>query len=68
MFILAMVVIGLVGLLASLAYLADFAWASRRDALFVPASSGSSRRARRVTGMYTRGSDFMDGEGELVGR
>ncbi|WP_308166138.1 MULTISPECIES: hypothetical protein [Actinomadura] len=67
MFIVGMVVIGLVGLLASLAYLAEFARASRRDALFLPAPDGRSRRARRVTGMYTRGSDFMDGDDEIRG-
>ncbi|MFF5261003.1 hypothetical protein ACFY4C_18850 [Actinomadura viridis] len=52
---IVMIVIGLIGLLASLVYLAEFARASRGDALFLPASTGSTRRARRVTGMYIRG-------------
>ncbi|RAY10915.1 hypothetical protein DPM19_32775 [Actinomadura craniellae] len=48
-------VISIVILLASFAYLVEFARASRRDSLFLPASSGGARRARRVTGVYTRG-------------
>ncbi|GAA3925669.1 hypothetical protein GCM10023085_03660 [Actinomadura viridis] len=53
---IVMIVIGLIGLLASLVYLAEFARASRGDALFLPASTGSARRARRVSGMYIRGT------------
>ncbi|MFD0688981.1 hypothetical protein [Actinomadura fibrosa] len=68
MFIIMVMVLGLIGLLASLVYLWDFARASRRDALFLPASDRRARRARRVTGMYTRGSDFVRGDDELVGR
>ncbi|MQY08208.1 hypothetical protein [Actinomadura macrotermitis] len=52
--------------------LADFARASRNDALFHPADSSGIRRARRVTGMYTRGSDEHTRSGDehdqLVGR
>ncbi|MFD0902484.1 hypothetical protein [Actinomadura sediminis] len=57
------------------AVLWSFARASRRDALFLPASGRSARMARRVTGMYVR--DYQQGrdeprdagrEGELVGR
>ncbi|TDD79973.1 hypothetical protein [Actinomadura rubrisoli] len=66
--ITSVVVFALVGLLASTIYLWDFARASRRDALFLPASDRRARRARRVTGMYTRGSDFVRGDDELVGR
>lgn len=47
--------ISIVVLLASLAYLWEFARASRRDSLFMPAPTGGARRARRVTGVYTRG-------------
>ncbi|RSN41613.1 MULTISPECIES: hypothetical protein [Actinomadura] len=59
------------------AVLWSFARASRRDALFLPASDRSARLARRVTGMYVRddqqGRDQRQGrdagrEGELVGR
>ena len=68
MFIAAMAV-ALIGLLASLVYLVEFARVSRSDALFMPASSRSARRARRVTGMYARGAhDVYGDEGELVGR
>ncbi|WP_231333805.1 hypothetical protein [Actinomadura graeca] len=67
MFIVSMVAIALVGLLAALAYLVDFARASRRDALFHPASDRRARRARRVTGMYTRGSGFFEGDDEVSG-
>ncbi len=52
---IAVTAVALIGLLASLVYLAEFARASRGDALFHPASTGRARRARRVTGMYTRG-------------
>lgn len=48
--------IAVIGLLVSLVYLAEFSRASRGDALFMPASTRSLRRARRVTGMYARGS------------
>lgn len=41
-----------------LAVLWSFARASRRDALFLPASDRSARMARRVTGMYVR--DYRD--------
>ncbi|MBW8484760.1 hypothetical protein [Actinomadura parmotrematis] len=41
--------------------LADFARASRRDSIFLPPDSSGTRRARRVTGMYTRGSDLDPG-------
>ncbi|GAA2414462.1 hypothetical protein GCM10010191_25570 [Actinomadura vinacea] len=53
---IAVTAVALIGLLASLVYLVEFAKASRGDALFLPASTGSARRARRVTGMYARGS------------
>ncbi|MFC6884653.1 MULTISPECIES: hypothetical protein [Actinomadura] len=69
MFIILVVMFGLIGLLASVLYLADFARASRRDALFLPASNRRARRARKVTGMYIRGGDFLDGgeDGEIHG-
>lgn len=58
MFITAvLVVVGLVGLLASIVYLVDFALASRGDNPYRPATTRSARRARRVTGMYVRGGD-----------
>ncbi|WP_245623131.1 hypothetical protein [Spirillospora albida] len=60
------------GVLLSLVYLFylwDFARASRRDALFLPASDRRARRARRVTGMYTRGGGTgAAADDELVGR
>ncbi|MEU8800102.1 hypothetical protein [Spirillospora sp. NPDC048819] len=56
----------LAGALGSLAYLWDFSRASRRDALFLPASDRRARRARRVTGMYVR--DYARREDELVSR
>ncbi|MFC5750037.1 hypothetical protein [Actinomadura rugatobispora] len=62
MFII-MTAVALIGLLASLVYLVEFARASRGDALFLPASTGRARRARRITGMYVRGNDD-----QLVGR
>ncbi|MEV5826267.1 hypothetical protein AB0L25_11885 [Spirillospora sp. NPDC052242] len=49
-----------------LAVLWSFARASRRDALFLPASDRSARMARRVTGMYVR--DYQQGRDELRGR
>jgi hypothetical protein len=57
MFLAVIVVVGLVALLASLVYLLDFARASRGDNLYLPATSGRARRARLVTGMYTRGAE-----------
>ncbi|WP_395106113.1 hypothetical protein [Actinomadura sp. SCN-SB] len=57
MFFAVTLVVGLVGLLASLVYLLDFARASRRDNLYMPATTGRARRARRVTGMYARSAD-----------
>lgn len=68
MFIIVVMAFALVGLLMSLVWLWDFARASRRDALFLPASDRRARRARRVTGMYTRGSEFVHVGDELVGR
>lgn len=47
----------LVVFVLSLVYLVDFARVSRRDALFHPAASAGQRRARRVAGMYTRGTE-----------
>ena len=66
MFIIVFVALVLAGLLGGLAYLWDFSRASRRDALFLPASGGGARRARRVTGMYVR--DYARDDDELVGR
>ncbi|WP_433462914.1 hypothetical protein [Spirillospora sp. CA-128828] len=59
----AMVVAGMLG---GLAYLWDFSRASRRDALFLPATDRRTRQARRVTGVYVR--DYAHHEDELVGR
>ncbi|MEW2359829.1 hypothetical protein [Spirillospora sp. NPDC029432] len=66
---IAVTAVALIGLLASLVYLAEFARASRRDSFRTPASTGSARRARRVTGMYARGTDEPSERGtdELVG-
>ncbi|MFA1545680.1 hypothetical protein [Actinomadura chokoriensis] len=66
MFIIVFMALALAGLLGGLAYLWDFSRASRRDALFLPASDGRARRARRVTGMYVR--DYARRDEELVGR
>ncbi|MES9540479.1 MULTISPECIES: hypothetical protein [unclassified Actinomadura] len=64
--VIVFVAIVVAGMLGSLVYLWDFSRASRRDALFLPASDRRSRRARRVTGMYVR--DYGRGDEELVGR
>ncbi|MFB4308763.1 hypothetical protein [Actinomadura sp. GTD37] len=66
MFIIVFVALALAGLLGGFAYLWDFSRASRRDALFLPASDRRARRARRVTGMYVR--DYPRRDDELVGR
>lgn len=66
MFIIVFVALVLAAGLAGLVYLWDFSRASRRDALFLPASDRSARRARRVAGMYVR--DYARREDELVGR
>jgi hypothetical protein len=60
MFFAVAVIFGLVGLLASLVGLLEFARASRGDNLYLPATSGSARRARRLTGMYARGVENLD--------
>lgn len=62
MFILVAAV-ALIAFASSLVYLAVFARHSRRDSLFHPAAGAGARRARRVTGMYTRG-----GAGEELAR
>ncbi|WP_018656836.1 hypothetical protein [Actinomadura flavalba] len=54
--IIVLAVAALVPVLLILTWLVDFARASRNDALFTPASSAQNRRARRLTGMYVRGS------------
>ncbi|MEU4823120.1 hypothetical protein AB0H37_14715 [Actinomadura sp. NPDC023710] len=66
MIVIVFVALVLAGVLGSLVYLWDFSRASRRDALFLPATDRRSRRARKVTGMYVRGS--TRDEDELVGR
>jgi hypothetical protein len=71
MMFIAVTGVGLIALLASLVYLIEFAKASRGDALFTPASTGHVRRARRITGMYARGTEDIDlhetdGQGQLV--
>ncbi|OLT28297.1 hypothetical protein BJF79_41765 [Actinomadura sp. CNU-125] len=60
--------------LSMLAALWSFARASRRDALFLPATDRGARMARRVTGMYVRDQQPRDyrqawdeRDGELVG-
>ncbi|MFC4052173.1 hypothetical protein ACFOY4_21015 [Actinomadura syzygii] len=65
MFVIVFVALVLAGGLAGLVYLWDFSRASRRDALFLPASDRRARRARRVTGMYVR--DTAQRDGELAG-
>jgi hypothetical protein len=57
MFLAVTVIVGLVGLLASLVYLLDFARASRGDTFYQPATTGRTRRARFVTGMYSRSGE-----------
>ncbi|MBA9004514.1 MULTISPECIES: hypothetical protein [Thermomonospora] len=49
--------VALIALMSSLAYLIDFAWASRHDSLRAPADRRGVRRARRVSGMYVRGRE-----------
>ncbi|NDU77634.1 hypothetical protein GWI34_34225 [Actinomadura sp. DSM 109109] len=66
MIVIVFVALVLAGVLGSLVYLWDFSRASRRDALFLPATDRRSRRARKVTGMYVR--TYARGEDELVGR
>ena len=73
MFIIVFVALVLAGGMAGLVYLWDFSRASRRDALFLPASDRRARRARRVTGMYVRDygrceDGLASRENELVGR
>lgn len=65
MFAIMVVTLVLAAGLVGVAYLWDFSRASRRDALFLPASDRGARRARRVTGMYVR--DYTRGDAELVG-
>ena len=60
MFFAVAVFVGLVAMVASLLYLLDFARASRGDNLYLPASTGGTRRARRVTGMYARGVEISE--------
>jgi hypothetical protein len=66
MIVIVFVALVIAGMLGGLAYLWDFSRASRRDALFLPASDRRARRARRVTGMYVR--DYTRRDDELVGR
>ncbi|MEU8305058.1 hypothetical protein AB0C84_16020 [Actinomadura sp. NPDC048955] len=66
MIVIVFVALVLAGVLGSLVYLWDFSRASRRDALFLPATDRRARRARKVTGMYVRSS--TRDEDELVGR
>lgn len=49
--------VALIAFVSSIGYLALFARHSRRDSLFRPATGRGARRARRVTGMYTRGGE-----------
>jgi hypothetical protein len=60
MFFAVTVIFGLIGLLASLVGLLEFARVSRGDNLYLPATSGSARRARRLTGMYARGGQSLN--------
>ena len=46
--------VALIAFVSSVVYLLEFARASRRDRLFLPAAGGGARRARRVSGMYFR--------------
>ncbi|SFN45911.1 hypothetical protein SAMN04489713_10274 [Actinomadura madurae] len=66
MFVIVFMALVLAGMMGGLVYLWDFSRASRRDALFLPASDRRARRARRVTGMYIR--DYARRDDELVGR
>ncbi|MEO3827118.1 hypothetical protein [Actinomadura sp. B10D3] len=66
MFVIVFMALVLAGMLGGLVYLWDFSRASRRDALFLPASDRSAQRARRVSGMYVR--DYTRRDDQLVGR
>ncbi|MEV4256946.1 hypothetical protein AB0J52_27600 [Spirillospora sp. NPDC049652] len=71
MIIVLVAVAALSLMLGVLLYLVEFARVSRNDVFFVPADSRSTRRARRVTGMYVRGVEELStrgGDEELVGR
>ncbi|MFD0854551.1 hypothetical protein ACFQ07_20105, partial [Actinomadura adrarensis] len=56
-------VLGVTGVTAALVafvyFLAEFALASRYDNPYAPARNGSTRRARRITGMYVRDDGGM---------
>lgn len=56
MFIIVIVGIALVVLASSLVFLVEFARLSRRDTLYYPAASPGAGFARKVCGMYTRGT------------
>ncbi|MFI0407791.1 hypothetical protein [Actinomadura sp. 3N508] len=66
MIVIVFVALVLAGGLAGVVYLWDFSRASRRDALFLPASDRRARRARRVSGMYVR--DYTRHDSELLSR
>jgi hypothetical protein len=63
MFFAVAVIFGLVGLLASLVGLLEFARVSRGDNLYLPATSGRASWARRLTGMYARGGENLNRRG-----
>ncbi|GAA4154595.1 MULTISPECIES: hypothetical protein [Actinomadura] len=65
MFVVA-IAVGLITLLASLIFLADFARATRSDDPRLPAHNSRARRHRWAVGMYTRGPETR--EKELAGR
>jgi hypothetical protein len=50
MIVIVFVAMMIAGALGSLAYLWDFSRASRRDALFLPATDRCARRERRAEG------------------
>jgi hypothetical protein len=57
--ILVLGVTAVTAALVGFAYLlAEFALASRTDNPYAPARNGSTRRARFITGMYTRGDGW----------
>ncbi|GAA2585312.1 hypothetical protein SMC26_01985 [Actinomadura fulvescens] len=56
----------LTGLLVALIMMAAFSRASRRDALYAPASGARARWARRVAGMYIR-DDYTERRDEYTG-
>lgn len=56
--------LALIAFVSSVVYLLEFAQASRRDRLFLPAAGGGARRARRISGVYVRDRFEPGGDGQ----